>query len=87
MDNATHDMSEKLMQNLDGELPAADKVQLEQQLASDAALREELENLQLAREAVRSYGLNDMTVADHSAIQVISPRRLIHREMDVSGSG
>lgn len=68
MDNATHDMSEKLMQYLDGELPAADKVQLEQQLASDAALREELENLQLAREAVRSYGLKSRVAGIHAAM-------------------
>lgn len=66
MDNATPDMSERLQQYLDGDLPAGEKDQLERELSANAQLREELENLQLAREAVKSYGLKTQVAAIHA---------------------
>ena len=57
MDNSTHDMSEMLLRYLDGELEDHEKSQLEQKLATDPALQEELNNLRLAKESIRSYGL------------------------------
>lgn len=65
MDNFTPDMSEKLVQYLDGELLMAEKISLDKQLAADEALQNELESLQSTREAVRLYGLRQKVVVIH----------------------
>jgi len=65
MDNSTHDMSEKLIQYLDGELPAAEKAEFEKQLAQNKQLKEELDNMVLARKAVRAYGLKRQVAGIH----------------------
>src|SRR6476659_7175620 len=46
-----------LLQYLDNELDDATKATVEQRLAREAELKEQLSQLQLAREAVRLYGL------------------------------
>jgi len=58
-------MSEKLVQYLDGELKGTEKQALEQQLAADGSLQAELDSLLGAREAVRSYGLQQQVAAIH----------------------
>jgi tetratricopeptide (TPR) repeat protein len=58
MDNFTSDISEKLVQYLDGELVGAEKESLEQLLASDKNLQNELESLKSATGAIKLYGLN-----------------------------
>jgi hypothetical protein len=60
--------TELLIQYLDGELTGAQLEKIIDQLRDNAGLREELENLQLAREAMKSYGLK-------------SKIRDIHKEM------
>lgn len=65
MSNSTHDMSEKLVQYLDGELSGNEKELLEKQLASDVSLADELQRLHTAREAVRLYGLRQKVSSIH----------------------
>lgn len=57
MDNATPEMSEKLVQYLDGELTGVEKENLAQLLLSDKDLQDKLTSLQATREAVKIYGL------------------------------
>jgi tetratricopeptide (TPR) repeat protein len=81
MANSTNNTSEKLVQYLDGELSGIDKDDLEKQLAEDKNLQNELENLQLAREAVRSYGLKQHVAAIHNQMmnEVQTPVRNISK--------
>ncbi|HPG12248.1 MAG TPA: tetratricopeptide repeat protein [Chitinophagaceae bacterium] len=65
MDNSTHNNAEKLIRYLDGELNEAEKQGIEAQLASDKALKEELDSLLLAREAVKQYGLQQRVASVH----------------------
>ena len=51
-------MSELLTRYLDGELSETEKEMVEKQLAEKKELRDELENLQLARDAIKYYGLS-----------------------------
>jgi len=66
MDNSTHDMSEKLLQYLDGELSGPEKTEMERELAENKQLQEELENLELARKAVNAYGLKQKVAGIHA---------------------
>ena len=87
MDNSTHTMSEKLVQYLDGELTGTEKEVLEQQLAADKNLNEELENLIATREAVKIFGLQQKVAGIHqqmmkemqSPVKKMSPARRILR--------
>jgi tetratricopeptide (TPR) repeat protein len=74
-------MTEKLVQYLDGELSGIDKHDLENQLTADKNLQNELENLQLAREVVRSYGLKQHVASIHNQMmnEVQTPVRNITR--------
>lgn len=65
MNNSTYNNSELLVRYLDGELEAEEKLRLEEQIAADKSLQEELENLKLAREAVRLYGLSQKISGIH----------------------
>lgn len=65
MDNSTHGVNEMLMQYLDGELTGTDREKLEQQLSADVNLRQEYEQLVLAREAIRQYGLQQKVTGIH----------------------
>ena len=65
MDNSTPGMSEKLVLYLDGALSDIEKSTLEQRLASDKALKEELESLQSTRDAVKLYGLKQKVAFIH----------------------
>ena len=56
MDNSTPNMSEKLVQYLDGELTGVEKENLERQLATDPSLKAELDSLKTTKEAVKLYG-------------------------------
>lgn len=87
MGNSTNDISEKLVQYLDGELSGSAKADLEKQLADDKSLQDELVNLKLARDAVRSFGLKQEVSGIHqqvmkelqSPLGEISPARRIIR--------
>jgi tetratricopeptide (TPR) repeat protein len=65
MDNSTPNMSEKLVQYLDGALSEAEKNTVEHQLASDSLLKQEYENLLLVKESVRQYGLKEKVSGIH----------------------
>jgi tetratricopeptide (TPR) repeat protein len=65
MDNSTPTMSEKLVLYLDGELSDSEKNILEQQLAADKTLQNELESLQSTRKAVKLYGLKQKVASVH----------------------
>lgn len=95
MDNSTHNTSELLVQYLDGALSGSEKDNLERQLQVDASLKAELENLQLAREAVRSYGLKQQVAAVHQqmmdelqapVVKIGSTRRIVRFSMAVAAS-
>jgi Tetratricopeptide repeat len=95
MDNSTHDMSEKLVQYLDGELAGAEKEELEQELTADKLLQDELENLKAARAAVKLYGLQQKVSGIHqqmmaqmqTPVRKMSPaRRLIRYSMAMAAS-
>ena len=62
-DNGRH--TETIINYLDGELTGEDLKQFEALLAADDAVRQELENLQLAQNAVRSYGLKAQVASVH----------------------
>lgn len=58
-------MSEILVQYLDGELSSVDAQKVEKQLSENPSLANELENLQLAREAVKMYGVRERVKSVH----------------------
>lgn len=87
MDNSTPNMSEKLLQYLDGELTGAEKKNMEQQLATDPSLQAELESLKATSEAVKLYGLQQKVSGIHqqmmgelqAPVKKISSRKKIVR--------
>jgi tetratricopeptide (TPR) repeat protein len=95
MDNSINNISEKLVQYLDGELPGRAKEDIEKQLASDSDLQNELENLQLARGVVRSYGLKQRVGSIHQQMmnelqtpvkKISSARRIIRYGIAIAAS-
>lgn len=65
MDNSTQEMSEKLVMYLDGELAGQDKTDLEQELAANPGLQEELKSLQQTRAALRYFALKQEVAGIH----------------------
>ncbi len=63
-ENSTN--TELLIQYLDGELRGTELEAIEKKLAESEALRDELENLALAKQAVMSYGLKEKISFIHS---------------------
>lgn len=65
MDNSTHEnpRTELLIRYLDGEMNDVEKAGLENQLPVDPAMQQELDNLRLARQAVKQYGLQQQVSA------------------------
>lgn len=57
-----------LTQYLDGELTAESAGQLQQRISTDKALEEELENLKISLEAVKSFGLRGRVSAIHTGM-------------------
>ena len=57
--------TEKIIQYLDGELTGSELAEFEKLVAADNAVRDELDNLDLAREAVQSYGLRQQVAGMH----------------------
>jgi hypothetical protein len=93
MSNSTNNFSEKLVQYLDGELTGPEKDAVENQLAGDPALQEELENLELARAAVSSFGLKRQVANVHEEMmgemssnvkQMNGSRRIIRYSMSIA---
>jgi tetratricopeptide (TPR) repeat protein len=66
MDNSTPNMSELLVQYLDGELPEGPaRESLEKELATDAMLQQQYDSLLMTRESVRHYGLTQQVAGIH----------------------
>ncbi|HSC39021.1 MAG TPA: hypothetical protein VLD19_14160 [Chitinophagaceae bacterium] len=66
-ENSTH--SELLIRYIDGELEDTEKAAVEKQIASDAALRQELDGLLLSLDAIRQYGLQQQVKAVRAAMR------------------
>jgi anti-sigma factor RsiW len=62
--------TEKIIQYLDGELTGSELAEFEKLLTSDNTVRDELDNLGLARDAVQSYGLRQQVSAVHQEMMV-----------------
>jgi len=97
MDNSTPVMSELLVRYLDDELDKTEKEDLEQKIAADKSLQEELENLRLSREAIRYYGLKEKVSGMHRQMmkemrketpvkQISSTRSIIRFSIAVAAS-
>jgi len=96
MDNSTQP-NETLMRYLDDELTSAQRDDFEKRLATDPALRQELEDLQTARAAVKLYGLNEHVgsihhqmmaeMKPHGVVRSMSPvRRTIRYTLAIAAS-
>jgi tetratricopeptide (TPR) repeat protein len=64
MDNSTQ-YDDELMRYIDGEMTESEKIDFEKQLAADRSLKQALGDLQLAKDAVRSYGLKEKVSGIH----------------------
>jgi tetratricopeptide (TPR) repeat protein len=63
--NNNYTNSDLLVQYLDNELTHEEKLQVENELKQSAALQEELENLRVAKGAVKAYGLKQKVAVLH----------------------
>jgi tetratricopeptide (TPR) repeat protein len=66
MDNSTH--NEELLKYFDGEMNATEKEIFERTLSSSPDLQQELGDLQTAKQALRSYGLQQQVAALHAEL-------------------
>lgn len=68
MNEGANSREEQLQKYLDGELQPEEKGELEAQLSADPALRDQLKDLEAAREAIRFYGLQQQVGRIHTAM-------------------
>jgi tetratricopeptide (TPR) repeat protein len=80
-----------LVQYLDNELSTEEKLQLENQLKNNTAMQQELENLALSKDAVRTFGLKQKVAAIHkemmnemTSTQKISSPGLVKKMVRIS---
>jgi tetratricopeptide (TPR) repeat protein len=94
MDNSTYD-SEQISRWLDGEMTGDEKTSFEKTLADDQQLQSEVNTLRVAREAIRSYGLQQKVAAVHEEMMkemqvpmrmISSRRRIIRYTISVAAS-
>jgi TolA-binding protein len=90
--------SDILVQYLDNELSLDEKTNLENQLKHDTVMQQELENLSLAKSAIKTYGLkkhvavihtemmNEMGVKNSSSTQQSIVRRMVKISMKVAAA-
>jgi hypothetical protein len=96
--NNNNTNSDMLVQYLDNELSQEDKTNLENQLKHDAVMQQELENLTLAKSAIKTYGLkkhvgtihaemmNELVVEKSSSAQKGIVRRMAKVSMKVAAA-
>jgi tetratricopeptide (TPR) repeat protein len=96
--NNNNTNSDILVQYLDNELSSEDKTNLENQLKHDAVMQQELENLALAKSAIKTYGLkkhvaiihtemmHEMVVEKTSAAQQGIVRKMISISMKIAAA-
>lgn len=63
MDNSTQ---YELMRYIDGEMSDGEKVEFEKRMGSDEVLKQEVSNMQLARQTVRQYGVKEKVAGIHT---------------------
>lgn len=73
-----HDNDETLMRYLDGEMHGAEKEMFESQLQTDSALKQRLENLQVAIASVKQYGTAEKVKSVHS--EMMQELSSVHKE-------
>jgi len=92
-----HDNDETLMRYLDGEMDQAEKEKFESQLRNDPALKERLENLQVAIASVQQYGTIEKVrsihsemmqefSSDHKQAKVVPMRRIMRYSLAIAAS-
>lgn len=64
MDNSTR-YDDEIMRYIDGEMTEGEKMEFEKRLATDGSLKQAMSNLQLAKEAVKSFGLEEKVSGIH----------------------
>jgi predicted negative regulator of RcsB-dependent stress response len=78
MDNSTQ---YELIRYIDGEMTTSERMEFEKKLATDESLQKELDGLQLAREALKLYGLKEKVAGVHQQmmkeLKTEAPVRLI----------
>ena len=93
MDNSTQYNDELLVRYLDNELTEEEKLDMEARLTSEASLRQQLEDLRIAREAVRLYGIRNQVSVIHREMvkkgqapvrKITSSRRVLKYSMSVA---
>jgi tetratricopeptide (TPR) repeat protein len=94
--NNNYTNSDLLVQYLDNELSPEEKLRLENQLNQNTAMQQELENLTLAKQAIKTYGLKQKIASIHTemmnemaAEKSVKPgivRSLARRSMKIAAS-
>ena len=80
MDNFTK-QTESLMRYLDGEMSQTEKEEFEKELTADESLRQQLQDLQASREAVKMYGLKQQVASVHREIMEETKPGAVIRKM------
>jgi tetratricopeptide (TPR) repeat protein len=76
MDESLHPQEEQILRYLDGEMTVGEKTAFEAQLASDNALREQVEAMRFSVEAAALYGVHTQVASIHrEAVAQYSPAR------------
>jgi tetratricopeptide (TPR) repeat protein len=94
MDNSTQ---YELMRYIDGEMTDSEKVEFEKRMATDVELQGEISNMQLAKEAVKQYGLKEKVAGIHQQMmkeirtdaplkQISNVRRIVRFTVAVAAS-
>lgn len=94
MDNSTQ---YELMRYIDGEMNDSEKVEFEKRMGSDEELKQEVSNMQLARQAVHRYGVKEKVAGIHTQMMkelegetpvkpISSVRRIVRYTVAVAAS-
>jgi tetratricopeptide (TPR) repeat protein len=88
--------SDLMVQYLDGELSPEEKAKIENELKNNTALQQELENLAIAKNAVKTYGLKQKVSAIHKEmmqematekpLQTGTARKIVRIGMSIAAS-
>lgn len=70
MDNSTRYVDE-IMRYIDGEMEQPEKNEFERRLTTDASLQQAVNNLQLAKEAVKSFGIKEKVSGIHQQMMKV----------------
>jgi len=85
MDNSTQ-QTELIMRYLDGDMRGMEKDEFEKRLASDEGLQQELAGLQMAKDAVKLYGLKQQIASVRSEMKEAGTGGAVVRKMSTTRS-